>query len=252
MIRLYRKTSLWVVTLNTHYNFLALRERLLLLLTILAVIYLLWFFLFEKNIKAEASLLRVDNVYLENKITSRQMEDSQALKTELIMASQIDSLLAINASVDEALKIYSNTSESTLSAVIDDFLSAYPQGKKTIVIDEIVFLPKELIKDLSPNESVKRSMRLTNSNNKFVDMSFNKSSSSRDGIIDKYEVKNLYRLSAVLTVKGLESDIVKFLKEIEMSNAIYFDSFLIKKLNSTISKQSHSQIKVIFYALGMG
>jgi hypothetical protein len=218
----------------------------------LAVIYLLWFFLFEKNINAAANLLQVDNIYLETQITSREIENSQALKNEPVMASQIDSLLAINSVVDEALKVYSSNGESTLLAVIDDFLSEYPQSKKAIVIDEIVFLPKELIKDLSPNESIKRSMSVTNSNSKLADMPIDKSRSANDGIMDKYQLKDLYRFSVSLSVRGFESDIVKFLRAIEVNNFIYFDYFLMNKLDTEINEQSYSQIKVIFYVLGMG
>ena len=86
MIRAFRRISLWIVAFNAHYNGLALRERFLLLLSALAVIYLVWFFLFEKNIVAAASLLQVDNVYLETKITSREIEDIRVLKNEPIMA----------------------------------------------------------------------------------------------------------------------------------------------------------------------
>jgi hypothetical protein len=251
MIRAFRRISLWVVAFNAHYNSLALRERFLLLLSMLAVIYLLWFFLFEKNIKAAASLLQVDNVYLETKITSREIEDSRALKNEPVMASQIDSLLAINAAVDEALKVYSSNGESTLLAVIDNFLSEYPQSKKAIVIDEIVFLPKELIKDLSSNESSKHSISVTNSNSKLAVIPIDAGHSVNDDIMDKYQVKDLYRFSVALSVRGFESDIVKFLKAIEVNNIIYFDYFLIKKLDAAINKQSYSQMKVIFYVLGM-
>ena len=251
MIRAFRIISLWVVAFNSHYNGLALRERFLLLLSMLAVIYLLWFFLFEKNIKAAASLLQVDNIYLETKITSRETEDSQALKKEPDMASQIDSLLAINAAVDEALKVYSRNGESTLLAVMDSFLSEYLQNKKAIVIDEIVFLPKELIKDLSSNESIKRSISVINSNSKLAVIPIDTRHSANDVIMDKYQVKGLYRFSVSLSVKGFENDIVKFLKAIEVNNIIYFDYFLIKKLDTAINKQSYSQMKVMFYVLGM-
>ena len=64
MIEFFRKNSLGFVDLNDQFNGLSLRERFFILLSVFSVIYLLWFFLFGKNIKEDIDLLHIDNVYI--------------------------------------------------------------------------------------------------------------------------------------------------------------------------------------------
>lgn len=235
--------------ITAHYNNLVLRERFLLLLSVSSVIYLLWFFLLEANITEEINLLKIDNSYLENKIKNQEAELGVFLKDKPELDKNFSSLLVVNAKVDEQLYASFGDGEGTLLAIVDDFL----KEAKNIVVDEVVFLPKVLIKELSPVADAKQLFDIASIKQSLDKKSIDAVDNSYNyGIRNEYQARGIYRFSVSLTLSGLDLGIIKSLKKMELNDVVFFDSIVVKKIGSQINRQSDSQINVIFYVLGIG
>lgn len=247
-----------LLLLVNRYNGLVLRQRIVLLMAFLSLVYFVWYFLFLLPIYKESKNLKIENNYLSGlQEEAGQLEDeSKGLVSALGIVSLNNKLNTLKTevnSLDVELKKYFSivNFDNDFMGIVKDLVNT----TKGIRLEAIELLPVESIAVGSYGNKPVEEQRYSQSysgNNKGVNSSGNKSK-DEDDEDNFYEQDGgiaavVYKHRVYIKLEGSYAGLTRYLNQIESLGWGLFMQDIHYKLDS----YPNAKVDLLVYSLSLG
>lgn len=225
--------------LIAHYNTLVLRQRLIVLVAFLALVYFLWYLLFILPVEKHVQNIKAENAYL-----SSLYQESSELKVKAESNNKALGIVSLNnklltlkkevAVLNSDLKKYFSLSDSTdnLMNTIRG-LVANTQGLK---LDSIELLPvEEIVIEIADNQVINNSEAAIN-----PDEDDQQNSDAANVLIYKHKI--------YVHLQGSYTGLARYLQQVESLQQGLFTEGLHYK----VEQHPNAKVSLLLYRLSLG